>query len=117
MRAGDLRHRLKIQQRTVGKDSFGQELTTWTTFAEVWAQISPASGSEIFAASQIKAEISHSIRMRWRPELALPTKTMQYRLLYSTKYGDRFFNITASLNQDERNREILIYAVEGLTNE
>ena len=117
MRAGDLRHRIQIQRKTTAKDSFGQALQTWETFAEVWAQISPASGSEIFAASQIKVEISHSIRMRWRPELALPVKTAQYRLVYVTKYGTRTFNITASLNQDERNREIVMYAVEGLTNE
>lgn len=111
MRAGDLRHRAVLQQQVNTTDSFGQQALTWTTLATIWCQISPISGREALLAQQVQSEITHQITCRYRPEFAVPKTVATYRLLF----GSRAFNITSSINKDERNREITLVATEGLT--
>jgi SPP1 family predicted phage head-tail adaptor len=111
VRAGDLRHRAKLQQQVDTQDSFGQAVQTWATLATIWCQISPLSGREALIAQQVQSEITHQVICRYRPELAVPKAVATYRLLF----GARVFNITSSVNKDERNREITLMATEGLT--
>lgn len=112
IRAGDLRRRVSVQRRDVGQDDLGQPIETWATLFKAWADISPLSGKELMAAGAIQSAVTHEITMRYRPELADPKTVAQYRVLY----GTRVFNIHASLNQDERNRAVILQAEEGLSN-
>ena len=110
MRAGDLRHRAELQQQLVTKDSYGQQVNSWVTLATIWCQISPVSGKEAFMAQQVQSETTHQIRCRYRQEFANPKTVAACRLLFK----GRIFNITSSINWDERNREITLMATEGL---
>ena len=116
MRIGELRRRVTVQQKTVSQDTVGQEIASWGDLTSIWCHIAPATGSDIFVAQQIKAEITHRIDARWRPEFANPQNSNNLRIVYATQYATRIFNVTAILNQDERNKEVIIYAVEGLAN-
>ena len=110
LRAGTLRHRLVIQRRTATQDSVGGQSTAWTTIATVWAEISPLSGREQLAAQAVQAEITHQITVRWQPLFANPKVVASYRGLDN----GRIFNISSSINQDERNRIVVLQATEGL---
>ena len=110
MRAGDLRHRVSLQRQAASKDSFGQRLLTWETMTQMQCRISPISGKEAAIAGQMRSEITHEISCRYRPEFADPKIASTYRILF----GNRIFNISSSVNRDERNREMTLMVVEGL---
>ena len=97
MRAGELRHRVTIQQKSVTRNTFGEEVVTWQDVATVWAAIEPLRGREFFESQQVNAEVTTRIRIRYRPGI---TPTMR------VVFGNRVFDIQAVINVDERNREL-----------
>ena len=112
MRSGDLRKRVILQKRDVTLDSAGQQVTTWTTLATVWASIEALSVRDLLAAQAVQSEVSHKITVRYRSEFSTPVADATYRL----NYNGRLFNIKGVMNIDERNRTIEIMAGEGLNN-
>lgn len=67
MRAGELRHRLKIQrpvQVRTGSGAFDEVFETWL---EVWGAVEPLTPREIFAAAQVQSDITTRVRIRYRP--------------------------------------------------
>lgn len=112
MRAGDLRHRVTFQSRSVSADSFGAQSEQWRDVATVWADVSPLSGRELFAAQAVNVEISHSVTIRYQAQFAGPKAVAAMRILY----GNRIFNIHSSMDTDERHRELKMTCSEGLNN-
>jgi SPP1 family predicted phage head-tail adaptor len=117
MRAGELRHRIKLQVPASGDDSFGEPLTGWvnvfaTPDGKIAAGVEPLAGRELVAAQAIQVEVSHKITVRYQPALASPKLVATMRALY----GTRVFSIGGALNIDERNREITLLATEGVNN-
>lgn len=103
MRAGELRHRVTIQQKSVTRDSFGAETVSWTDVAVVWAAIEPLQGREFFSAQQVNAEVTTRIRIRYRSGI-----TPAMRVLF----GSRAFDIQGIINIEERNRELHLMCKE-----
>ena len=57
MKAGALRHRVDIRQKAVSRNTFGEEVVTWTTYADdVWAAVEPLRGQEFIALRQQGSE-------------------------------------------------------------
>lgn len=110
--AGQLRHQVDIQQRGTGVDSFGQQTATWTSVGLTWAKVEPLSGREQLAAGMVRAEVSHKITMRSRSIFNDPKVAAKYRIVYAGRY----FNISASLNLEERGRWTVLECLEGLNN-
>lgn len=109
---GGLRKRLVLQSRATAQDNTGQESTTWSDVATVWAQIEALSGREVMAAQAIQSQVSHRITVRYRSEFANPVAVARMRAVYN----GRIFNISSCTNTDERNRTIELMAAEGLNN-
>lgn len=105
MRAGDLRKRVLIEQRATTQDTFGEQVQTWTTFASAWAAIDPLSGREMLAAQAFNQEVTHSIEIRY-----ISGVNARMRI----NYGGRLFNINAVLNENERNRKLVLTCSELL---
>lgn len=112
MRAGDLRHRVTFQSRSAVTDTFGAQTDTWKNVTTVWADISPLSGRELMAAQAINVEISHKVEIRYQSLFAGPKAVAAMRILY----GDRIFNIHASIDPDERRKSLELSCSEGLNN-
>lgn len=110
IRSGDLRHRVTLQRRQTGQDAAGQPVDVWDTVFSGWADVSPLSGRALMSAQVMQSAVTHEITMRYRPELASPIDSANMRILF----GTRVFNIHAVLNQDERNRTVILQAEEGL---
>lgn len=105
MNAGMLRHRIQIQQATETQDSFGAVTQTWTTIATIWASIEAISGREFFDAAQVNAEITHRIRIRYRPDITTQMRAAE---------GTRTFDIQAVLDPDGRRRELVLMVKEAV---
>lgn len=110
IRAGQLTRRIRIQQRSVAQDSFGEPLSQWTDLVTLWAEIQPLSGRELEVAQRISSEVTHQILVRYQSIFADTRTVAAYRAVYK----GRIFDIHASLNEDERNIRITLLASEGL---
>lgn len=103
MRAGELRHKIELQEQTETADGMGGFTLSWRTKAAVWAAIAPAYSAEEIQNLQNELLITHQIRIRYYEDL---------KPSWRIKFGTRYFNIHSILNVDERNREQQIMAKE-----
>lgn len=83
MRAGPLRHRITIQQRSQLQDpETGEMITGWTDWpqpgAKHWARIEPLSARDFIAAQAVQSQVTGRIVLRYR-EGMLPTMRILYR--------------------------------------
>lgn len=73
MKAGDLRHRITIQQLTQTRSTTDRSVVkTYTTFAEVFAYVETLSGRKFWATRAVNSETTHEITIRYRAGI-LPT--------------------------------------------
>ena len=82
MRSGSFRHRIVIQQRGSGVDSWGQPLDTWVDLASVWAHIRHLSGTESIKADVPTSVVQASIRIRWRTDVDAGMRVMHGTTVY-----------------------------------
>jgi SPP1 family predicted phage head-tail adaptor len=66
MRAGQLRHRLTLQQLAAGQDEIGQPVQTWTDVATDWGDVRFLKGIEAVKAGAPVSVADCSIRVRFR---------------------------------------------------
>jgi len=104
MRAGELRHRVILQQPTLTRDDFGENIPTWTDIATIPAAVEPNAGRRYYEALQANAEVQGVVRIRYRSDID-PT----WRL----SHNSRTLQIIAIKNPQERNKELLIYYKEA----
>jgi SPP1 family predicted phage head-tail adaptor len=98
MEAGHLRHRITIQQPTIGTpDAVGESVPTWGTFATAWADVATLQGRELAFARGIAATVTHKVTLRY---LAGVTSAM--RVLF----GSAVLSIAAVLDSENRNRQL-----------
>ena len=97
IKIGDFRHRITFQEPIKTPDGYKGFTITWQDGVVVWAQVDPLSGREYFYAHQIKNEVSHRIRIRYRTDV-----TVEMRILY----GTRIFKVESIIDLKER-REFL----------
>ena len=64
MDAGQLRHRVTIEDLIVTQDDLGIISESWQEVATVWAEIRPMSGREFIAANAIQAGVTTKITIR-----------------------------------------------------
>lgn len=111
---GRLDKRVTIQRRSATKDSYGQELDSWTTIAQVWAQVKPLGGKERMrnAAMVVESILTHTVTVRYSATLMPPLEADAWRILY----GSRIFNISTSRDVEEDRRFIEFDCTEGSIN-
>lgn len=100
MRAGELRHRIIIEKKAEGGNTYGEVTASWSSNIGAWARISPLRGSQFFASKQVQADMSHKITMRYATLAASTAIRPGY---CRVKFGDRTFTINSVINVDERN--------------
>ncbi|MBK1656847.1 head-tail adaptor protein [Paracraurococcus ruber] len=67
MGAGELRHRLVLEQRAQEADAGTGLAETYTAVAEVWAKIEASKGALYIERVQVGEGPTHRITIRWRP--------------------------------------------------
>lgn len=106
MRAGTLRQRVTIQDKSVVRDTYGGETISWTDVAEVWAAVEPLQGREYLEARQTMAEVTTRIRVRYRSGI-----TPEMRV----EYDSRNYEILAVIHVREQQRELHLMCREFVT--
>lgn len=103
MNAGQLRHRITIQQSTETKDQYKRPTTGWSDYATVWAAVEPLRGREFLLAQNTNIELTVRVRIRY-----LHGVTPGMRVLY----GGRIFDIQSVIDVEERHREMHLMCTE-----
>ena len=106
MRIALYRHKVTIQQPSTGKNSAGAPAPAWSTLAIRWAGIKPLSGREYIAAQAAQSKTSHEIRMRWDSTVSATVPKMR------VVYGARTFEIISAVNENERNKTLVLMCEE-----
>ena len=107
--AGTLRKRITLQQQSPSVDTYGQQVSSWTDVATVWASIEPSVGRELMAAQAVSLEQPTTITIRWQPLFASPKAVAAMRVVYN----GRIFNLHSVENEAERNVLLTLVASEA----
>jgi SPP1 family predicted phage head-tail adaptor len=112
IKAGDLRHRVAIQQRVETQDPTTGDISfTWQTVAgwdKVPAAIKPLSAREFIAAQQTNSEVTGRIVIRYRAGL-----NAKMRFLH----GSTAYNIAGVLPDMDSGLEYITFPVGSGVNE
>ena len=105
MRAGRLRHRLRLQSQTQTRDAYGAAIISWATEATVWGAIEPLSGREYFSQAQTQNEAKVRIVIRYRSSVDESWRVVS---------GGKYYSIESVINHDERDRMMTLLCLEGV---
>ena len=97
--AGKLRERLTVQQASENRNSLGETVLSWTTYAERWASVEGVSSREALESGQQDVQVTHRVRMRYLPGL-----TQQMRL----SWRGRILEIVSLLEYGNRSEHVAI---------
>ena len=100
---GEMRHRLTFQKPEKTPDGYKGHTVKWLDVVTVWASIEPLSSREYFYAHQIKNEVSHRARTRFRTDVAPEMRI---------KHGERIFAIESIIDLEERHQFLEILCRE-----
>jgi SPP1 family predicted phage head-tail adaptor len=103
MRAGELDKRITIQYAAKSKNSFGEDIETWTALATVWANIEFTNGNERFLQQERIAETTAVFKIRIRSDVDSTRRI---------KYKNRYFNILSVFPSKEDSQKFVIMAKE-----
>lgn len=65
VRAGEMRHQIRIEVRASSQDASGQPLSTWQTFASVRAALQRTPGREIVASAREEGRLPTVFLIRY----------------------------------------------------
>ncbi len=105
MRAGRLRHRVKIRQNDGKADRLAAagDVPDWTTIEPVQARVESTTGQERIEGGQQRGDATHIVTMRHRMDV-----TEQHQLLWESQtLGNVLLNIEAVIPA-ERPTEIVL---------
>jgi len=103
MKIGDLRHRITFEKEVKVPDGYKGHDVTWQAVCTVWASVEPLTGREYFYAHQIKAEVSHKIKMRYNEKI-----NTEMRI----RHKDRYLSIDSIIDVKEKREIQEIFAKE-----
>jgi SPP1 family predicted phage head-tail adaptor len=109
MFAGRLRYRLTFQKPVKILDESGEVIVdTWVSQFTVWGSIEPLSGREYLSASEFRAGITSSVRMRWREGIDTGMRIVCDGTVY---------DIVAVLPMKGLHREVVFMCTSGIAND
>ena len=108
MRAGRLRHRVRIDRRVDTRDgASGAVVTTWTPVTERDAELVPLSGRELIAAQAVQSEIVARAVLRFTEGLDATMRLVCHGVIY---------NIRAVLPDPTFKRHVTLMLSAGVNN-
>lgn len=78
MRAGPMRHRIRIERKEIVKGTLGSPEPTWVPWADIWAEVRPLSGREYMTGLAAQSEITTRFVIRHLDGL-LPSMRILWR--------------------------------------
>lgn len=85
MRAGKLDRRITLRAKSTTKNTFGEDVVTWTDIATVWAEWIPKGGTERWASRLLLDTADGAFQIRHRTDLDALDEVLfdgkQYRVI------------------------------------
>ena len=103
IKIGDLRHRITFEGPVKTKDEYLSEIIVWQDVVTVWASVEPLTGREYFYAHQIKNEVSHRVRVRYRTDIDVSMRI---------NHLGRYFKIESMIDKEEKHEFLEILCIE-----
>jgi len=103
---GRLRYKCELKSPTDTSDGAGGRSQTYSTIANIFADIRPMGGDEAYRQGKVQTKNTHKIYMRQRSDMSAD---------YIIVYEGRTFQIQNIKNVDERDRFFEITATEGVS--
>ena len=102
MHSGRLRHAIEIQTYTATKNSYGEQILTWSKFKSRYAQKIESTGDEVENSGKVQQTQTRTFKFRYADGL-----TPDMRI----KYHDQYYGITA-ITSDPRDTKFQIAVCE-----
>lgn len=109
VRAGDMRHKVRIESRSVTIDAAGERTGDWVVVCTRRAAIQRAPGAEVFAAAQRQGRVPTVFRLRYPVDLSTAISPGM-RLVH----GTRVYDIVSAVDLAGLREELVITAEERL---
>ena len=100
-----MRHPITIEYRTDDQADFTTDAETWERFLITRAAITKQRGRESVSSQQTEGLTNTIVRTRWQSGV-----TPGMRI----KFSGRYLNITEAVNEDERNRWLVMRCTEAI---
>ena len=107
VRAGKLRHRVTLEQRSSTVDDAGQNTDSWSSYRTCYAEVIDKGGAEKIRGQQVDATIQAVVRIR-HPEGTFPEPE------HRVTFGSRTLNIESVQRRDSHDREVWLYCREDV---
>jgi len=104
MHASDLQYSIMIKEPTTSRNSYGEDVPTWSEVDTVFAAVEPLEGRELFEAQHKITDVIVRFRIRYRDDV-----TTIMRIIYDSDT----YNIKEIVNVGERDRELRIIAIKN----
>lgn len=85
MRAGLSDRRADLQHQTAPRNSRGEAIPTFTTYATVWARKEDIRGREFFAAQQLNIESPTTFTIRFRADMLNTDRMIVDGVIYNIR--------------------------------
>lgn len=100
MRAGQMRHRITIQNFTTIELPSGSEKEVWFDVATVWAEVKAISGRELLTAGAEMSEVTLRVWLRYRADVGSAS-----RILWQQQGRERMaYNIVSAIPDPKAGR-------------
>ena len=103
MRAGQLRHRIRLQQQRLEDDLAGADVVSFDDVATLWANVTTTGGREFWEAKRITPELSHQVEVRYRADVAAGKRFA---------YGRSVLRIQSAIDPEQRGVRLLCMCQE-----
>lgn len=97
MRAGRLRERVRLLEKSTTRDVMGGQVVTWVERAVVWCWAEPVRGREYFAAEQFESEITMVFHVRYRADIQVTWRVL---------YRDEMYDVRSVIDPHSNKREL-----------
>ena len=101
----NLRYKVQLQAPTRTSDGGGGYTESFSTIANLFADIRPQNALERYRQGQVQETVSHRIYIRYRKDIQT-----NYKILYD----NRTFQIKGIKNINERDRFLELFCQEGV---
>lgn len=115
MRAGSLRHRLRLKSRRDTQNATGEVVSTYVLLGEVWGSIEQLSGREFFSAQQEQSAATTRIIIRYRP--GIDTTTQVEDISPAAQLGPEIYDVLHVAEDKRSGRQELQLMCERRTAE
>ena len=100
---GEMVERVTFQRSFKIDDEYHGKQITWLDIAEAWAQVEPISSREYFFGQANQAEVTHRIKVRYRPDVG-----QGWRI----KHRDKYYAVQSIIDMGGRRRFLELLCIE-----